>query len=75
VPKLFGEKNGMWKHKQSEAAKQAISAARKNKKWIYDPLTQQQKSVDVADVPRYVSLGWKLGRIKYQKEPSFLLSF
>ena len=73
--KLFKEKNGMYGRKQTLAAKEAISNSRKNTKWIYDPLTQVQKSIDKIEIDLYLSRGWKLGRLKYAKGPSFLLSF
>jgi hypothetical protein len=75
MPKLFGSKNGMYGKKHPNEIRAAISNARRNKKWIYDPLTQTQKSVDFSEVSGYISRGWKLGRLKYQKDPDFLLSF
>ncbi len=75
MTKNFGQKNGMWKKSQTDSAKAAISESRKNKRWIYDPLLKVQKSVDVGEVDRYLSQGWKLGRLRYKKGPDFLFSF
>ncbi len=75
MAKLHGPRNGMYGRKQTEEAKAVISLSRKNKKWMYDPLTARQKAVDLTEVDAYLARGWKLGRLKYAKGPGFLLSF
>jgi len=69
------ENNPMFGKLHSEDAKMRIAASRRNSKWLYDPLTGMQKAIDKNLVEEYIRKGWKLGRLKYKKEPSYLLSF
>ncbi len=73
--RLKGENNPMFGKTHNPEAAAKISAARKNRKWMFDPLTSRQKAVDLSEVEVYLSRGWKLGRLRYQKGPGFLLSF
>ena len=74
-PNVKGENNPMFGKKHSEEIKRKITEARTNRKWVYDPITGTQRAIDKNCLAEYIRKGWKLGRIKYKKGPSYLLSF
>ncbi len=46
----------------SEEMKAAVSAKRRNKRWIYNLESGKNTSVNETDLPRYLDEGWALGR-------------
>lgn len=47
----------------TDEAKAALSAKRRNKRWVYDTVSGRSTSVDETDLPRYLDEGWALGRM------------
>lgn len=74
-PDVRGKLNPMFGKKHSQEARAKIASARRNSKWMYDPLTGTQKAIDKNNVDDYLKLGWRVGRLRYQKDPSFLLTY
>jgi hypothetical protein len=71
----IGPKNGMFGKSQSPETRKAISEARKNTKWVYDPANSQTKAVKIEEVEKYLAKGWRLGRPKKSLTPEFLKDY
>ena|SRR5687767_173139 len=73
-------KSGTTKSIKKELLEQYLAVGWKpgkysDKRWMFDPITREQRQIPKSQVEKHLQLGWKCGRLKYQKDPDFLLSF